>query len=93
MELSQVKVGQTVKIARADLFYHQYVGCNALVTAVDSDHVHVVMTSGDDIGETDYGRPAGLELVSQAAGTGPTTIKEAIEKVEAALAELKALVG
>lgn len=94
MELSQVKVGQTVKLARADnLFYHFYIGAVGVVTEVDGHHVHVRFTEGEHEGKTDYGRADGLDLVVVVEDVAPATVKQAIAKVESALAELKALVG
>ncbi|QYW06571.1 hypothetical protein uav_039 [Pseudomonas phage UAVern] len=88
MELSQVKIGQKVRIGGAALFHGYNVGLTGVVSLIDGDYVTVDLDDGDN----DYGYARGLELIED-VGTAPSTVKEAIAKVESALAELKALVG
>lgn len=88
MELSQVKIGQKVRISGNALFHGYNVGLTGVVSGIDDTYVTVDLDDGDN----DYGYARGLELVED-VGTAPTSVKEAIAKVEAALAELKALVG
>lgn len=91
MEIEDVKVGQKVKIKTGNLFYQFNVGLTGTVSRVDEEYVHVELDDGDD----DYGYARGLELIEDIAKphVASTSVKEAIAKVEAALAELKALVG
>ncbi|ATW58324.1 hypothetical protein CNR37_00117 [Pseudomonas phage ventosus] len=91
MQLEDVKVGQKVKIKTGNLFYQFNVNKTGTVSRIDEEYVHVELDDGDD----DYGFAKGLELIEDIAKphVAPTSVKEAITKVEAALAELKALVG
>lgn len=90
MEARDVKIGQKVTVARAALFYHWNVDKTGTVTTIDGDYITVKFDNDD--GNEDYGYASALDLVQDVVFAS-TNVKEAIAKVESALAELKALVG
>ena len=92
METRDVKIGQKVTVARAELFYAYNLDNTGTVTVIDGDYITVNFNDGGH----DYGYASALDLVQDVVPVVPVVaanVKEAIAKVESALAELKALVG
>jgi hypothetical protein len=91
MRKEDMKVGQLVKVTAycGGLFNSCWEGKMGFITEFDDYHVTVNFD-----GETDYGDLDNVELVADVGGiVAPTSVRDAIANVEAALAALKALVG